>query len=153
MWQKVKFDESLAGEGTKPMPPTVTTAPNLNLVDYVGVISTFINAYTAFNNQDLAALGNLIDNDAVLYTLNTGTAIRGQPAIMQFFQTKFASEKPICALVSIELHPPGLPTTVRGEAHWSYAGWTNPTTFSVHYEFRFQPHYPYLITWMWATPS
>jgi hypothetical protein len=133
-----------------------STAPNLNLPDYVGVITTFIDAYNAFNTQDLATLGNLIADDAVLYSVNSGTEWRPKTAILPYLQDKFTTVRPICALVSIELFPPSLPTTVRGEAVWSYTGngiaLPNPTTFPIKYEFRIQPDRPYLITSMWARP-
>jgi hypothetical protein len=117
----------------------------------VGVITTFINAYTAFNKWDLITLGGLIADDAVLYCINSGAAWSGKPYILEYLKGKFATDKPICALVSIELHPPGLPTTVRGVANWSYTGLPNPTTFSINYEFRIHPS-THLINWMWARP-
>jgi len=128
------------------------TPPVLNVDAFGAVARVFIRACAAFNQQDLPTLGDLLADDAVLYRVNSGTPILRKADILAYLATKFSTDRPICAPVTTELHPPSLPTTARGTALWG-SGTDSTIMFQIRYEIHFQPRDPYLITSLWARPG
>jgi hypothetical protein len=127
------------------------TAPGLDLTAFQAVAEAFINACNAFNNQNLATLTGMIDDNAVMYRIKSGNPIVGKQAILDYLNEKFGGDRPLCALITTELHPPSLPTSVRGTAYWESA--SDPTIgFRVKYEIIFDRD-TYLITSFWARPG
>jgi hypothetical protein len=126
--------------------------PRLDVDAFAQVASTFINFCDAFNKQDSTKIGSLLTDNAILYRIKSGTAIRGKPDVLKYLQGKFDTEKPTCSPVTTALHPPNLPTSVRGVALWGSAA-TPSATYSIQYEVLFQPDAPNKITSMWARAS
>jgi hypothetical protein len=90
-------------------------------------------------------------DSAILYKVTNGTPVSGKAAIIGYLEAKVMQDKPVFVPVTISLHPPSLPTSLRGAAYWRSSDKPAASTLPVHYEFHFQSHAPYLITSMWAT--
>jgi hypothetical protein len=127
-------------------------APVLELEVFLGVTTTFHNAVIAFNQQELRRLEDLLAENVRLYKVNSGIPVSGGKAAVIEYLERVMVDKPIFAPVTTALHPPTLPTSVRGVALWRRSDKATSTALSIKYEFFFQPDAPYLITSLWAKP-
>jgi hypothetical protein len=127
------------------------TTPKLNLTQFSDVAKEFIKACNAFNTHKIETLEAMIDPDAVMYRIKSGNPIVERGPIVDYLRDKFSDDMPICALITTELFPPSLPTSVRGIALWGSA--KDPTvSFRVQYEISFRRERPHLVTSFWARP-
>src|SRR4051812_44733879 len=119
-------------------------AAYLDVDAFVEVARNFIEFCAAFNRQDLDFIDPLLAADAIVYRVRTDEPLIGKAAVKEYLKEKF-EYKPICAPVTVTLHPPSLPTLVHGVALWTTkttgtAGQTDyASEFSFNYELRFQP--------------
>ncbi len=127
-------------------------APELQAAIFQGVAAKFLEAVNAFNRiglteaQAIAAIGPLLDDNVKLYHINNGAPVSGRREVVLFL-TAVLGQHPILAPVTSSLHPPSLPTSVRGTALWR-RNQASPT-LSIRYAFDFQPDPPHLITSLW----
>jgi len=127
--------------------------PLLEADTFLGLSTTFLSAVNAFNRQEVRKIEEALADNAILYKVTNGTPVSGKAAVMEYLETKVMMDKPVFVPVTITLHPPSLPTSVRGAGYWRSSDKATASTLSVHYEFHFQSHAPILITSMWATPG
>lgn len=127
--------------------------PLLEADTFLGLSTTFLSAVNAFNRQEVRKIEEALADNAILYKVTNGTPVSGKAAVMEDPETKVMMDKPVFVPVTITLHPPSLPTSVRGAGYWRSSDKATASTLSVHYEFHFQSHAPFLITSMWATPG
>jgi hypothetical protein len=125
--------------------------PLLEADTFLGLTTTFLNAVNAFNRQEVRKIEEALADNAILYKVTNGTPVSGKAAIIGYLEAKVMQDKPVFVPVTISLHPPSLPTSLRGAAYWRSSDKPAASTLPVHYEFHFQSHAPYLITSMWAT--
>jgi hypothetical protein len=129
------------------------SAPQLVAGPYVGVITTFVKAVTFFNQQQFDPMKDLFDPNVILYKVNNGSPVVGIRDVMQYLTTAVLKDKPIFTPVTMILHPPTWPTSVRGVALWGDNDNGKPANLPIKYEFHFRNVEPYLITSLWATPD
>ena len=126
-------------------------APPLDADVFSKVITKFARAINAFNAQQTDVIKELSSPNAVLYKVSSGEPYRDAEGIQKYLEeyNKDGNKRSFTPL-TVALHPPILPTSVRGLALWSRE---NEDTITVRYEFHFDRADDYKVTLMWAAPA
>jgi len=98
----------------------------------------FAEAVDAFNAEKWQAVGDLLDDNVVLTTLDHPATIRGKDAVVKFLKKKIANDQPV--LSPIEVNANSTTGAVKGTAFWTDRDNNVTTHRKITYQFIFSWH-------------